>query len=135
MKFSDLNLLSFGNTIQLTGAIYSGEGKSFLCFFPGDKNDLPQEILELTTEEWNEMIKQTDLLEAEVLARASDGRLAKIVLRKSARQISQGVSWNVFRRDGYKCRYCGKDKVPLTVDHLILWEEHRREPGQCLSQM
>jgi len=29
----------------------------------------------------------------------------------------------VFRRDGYKCCYCGRDDVPLTVDHLVLWED------------
>ncbi|GAG09150.1 unnamed protein product, partial [marine sediment metagenome] len=23
----------------------------------------------------------------------------------------------------YKCRYCGRDDVPLTVDHLVLWED------------
>jgi 5-methylcytosine-specific restriction endonuclease McrA len=58
-----------------------------------------------------------------VLSQASDGKLAKIVIRKSTRQIEQGVSWAVFRRDKYKCRYCGKDDVPLTVDHLVLWED------------
>jgi hypothetical protein len=123
MKFSDLNLLSFGHTIQITGAIFSGEGKSYLCFFPADENDLPLEVLELNTDEWNQLIRQTDLLETEVLSKASDGTLAKVILRKSARQVSQAVSWNVYRRDGYRCRYCGKDDVPLTVDHLVVWEE------------
>lgn len=33
------------------------------------------------------------------------------------------VSWKVFKRDGYACRYCGNDDVPLTIDHLVLWEE------------
>jgi len=31
--------------------------------------------------------------------------------------------WEVFRRDNYTCRYCGNDKVPMTVDHVVLWEE------------
>ena len=30
--------------------------------------------------------------------------------------------WKVFERDDYQCRYCGKTGVPLTGDHLILWE-------------
>ncbi len=28
----------------------------------------------------------------------------------------------MFKRDGYACRYCGRDDVPLTVDHLVCWE-------------
>lgn len=35
MDFEHLNLRSVGNTIQIAGAIYAGEGKIFLCFFPG----------------------------------------------------------------------------------------------------
>ena len=50
-------------------------------------------------------------------------KLYKAVIRKCQRNIEQGVSWNVFRRDGYACRYCGNKEVPLTVDHLVLWEE------------
>ena len=29
----------------------------------------------------------------------------------------------MYRRDHYRCRYCGANDVPLTVDHLVLWEE------------
>jgi len=43
-------------------------------------------------------------------------------MRKSARQVEEGSRWKVFQRDGYRCRYCGKTGVPLTVDHLICWE-------------
>lgn len=116
-----------------------------LALFPDDRGDLMNEdtnlvvkpyyrdaltgsdedvhVLDMDHEDWKVFLRQTDLLEAKVLAEASDGTLAKIVLRKSARQISQQVSWNVFKRDGYKCRYCGRDDVPLTVDHLVLWED------------
>ena len=31
--------------------------------------------------------------------------------------------WEVFRRDNYTCRYCGNKQVPMTVDHVVLWEE------------
>lgn len=142
MKLTDLNIHDIGNTIQLEGAIFVGNGKVFLCMFPGshgniedvEGNDctefvtaqgeeLTAEALNMTDEEWNTFFRQTDLLETEVLSRSSDGKLAKIVLRKSQRNIAQEVSWRVYKRDGYKCRYCGKDDVPLTVDHLVLWEE------------
>jgi len=124
-KFSDLNILDIGNTIQLTGAIWEGNGKCYLVFLPGDHNpDTTIEPLELTTDEWTQFVQQSDVLETEVLAKASDGTLAKIILRKSGRQIAQEVSWKVYHRDGYKCRYCGAGPgIPLTVDHLVLWEE------------
>ena len=124
VKLSELNLLSFGHTIQMAGAIFQGEGQTFLAFFPedADNQDHVLERLDLSLDDWNAIIRQTDLLETEILARATDGTLTKVVIRKSQRQIEQGVSWKVFKRDGYSCRYCGKDDIPLTVDHLVCWE-------------
>jgi 5-methylcytosine-specific restriction endonuclease McrA len=26
---------------------------------------------------------------------------------------------NILRRDGYKCTYCGRSDIPLTVDHVV----------------
>ncbi|MCE1187753.1 MAG: HNH endonuclease [Ignavibacteria bacterium] len=26
---------------------------------------------------------------------------------------------NIFRRDGFKCAYCGRSDLPLTVDHIV----------------
>lgn len=62
-------------------------------------------------------------METEILTQAEDGKLVKAIVRKSTRQIEQGVSWAVYRRDNFRCRYCAADKVPMTVDHLVLWEE------------
>ena len=122
-KLSELNLLSFGNTIQLSGAVFQGEGKTLFALFPGEQDSRNVlDCLQMTLEDWQSVLRQTDLMETEVLAQASDGTLAKVILRKSQRQIEQGVSWRVFKRDGYACRYCGKDDVPLTVDHLVCWE-------------
>ncbi|WP_212636678.1 HNH endonuclease, partial [Salmonella enterica] len=45
-----------------------------------------------------------------------------IILRKNQRILDQKIAWEVYRRDKYKCRYCGIDNVPLTVDHIITWE-------------
>jgi hypothetical protein len=123
MKLADLDLLQFGNTIQMAGAIYQGADRSYVLMFPEDQNNLPIEVLELTREEWDQVLRQTDLLEVEVLTNASDGTLAKAIVRKSTRQIEQAVSWKVYQRDHYSCRYCGITGVPLTVDHLVLWEQ------------
>lgn len=145
MELKEIDIHSIGSTVNLAGAVFAGEGKLLLCMFPEDRGELhgdtpsgyPEllsgpngtgttlelQVLDMDHEDWKIFLRQTDILEAKVLAEASDGKLAKIILRKSARQISQQVSWNVFRRDGYRCRYCGRDDVPLTVDHLVLWEE------------
>jgi hypothetical protein len=81
------------------------------------------EILHLTAADWQDFLRQSDLLETEVLAQAKDGPVTKAIIRKSQRTISQNTSWQVFRRDGFRCRYCGSENKPLTVDHLVLWEE------------
>lgn len=79
--------------------------------------------LNMDSDEWAHFLRQTDLMEIEILAKDKSGGLVKAVARKSNRQIDQNVSWRVFKRDVYACRYCGKDDVPLTVDHLVRWEE------------
>ncbi len=86
-------------------------------------------------EDWRRFIRQTDLLETEVLSKTEHGKLAKTILRKSQRVIENRVSWEVYKRDGYRCRYCGRDGVPLTVDHLICWEQGgpSNNPGNLAS--
>lgn len=124
-KLEDLDLLQLGHTIQLSGAIYAGEKDLFLCMLPSDPWEGRElHMLDLSQEDWKKVIKQTDILETEILEKAEDGKLVKALIRKSTRQVEQGVSWTVYARDHYHCRYCGiGDGVPLTVDHLVLWEE------------
>lgn len=123
MKLKDLDILKVGNTIGLVGAIYSGEGKTLLCYFPGEKEGHPIDELDMDQADWMTFLRQTDVMEVEMLTKAVDGTITKAIVRKSQRNIEQNVSWNVFRRDNYTCRYCGKNDVPLTVDHLVLWED------------
>lgn len=139
MKPQDVGLLKFGNTIQLIGAVWAGEGHAYLCLFPeehgelssghgrptlssNDGRELPLRVLNMDSQEWEAFLRQTDLMETEVLARAKDGTLTKAIVRKSARQIDQTVSWKVFERDDFRCRYCGR-RGPMTVDHLVRYEE------------
>lgn len=140
-KLSDLNLLDVGHTIQMAGAVYIGNGKVYLAMFPEeagtivdseghevtgflaeDGSKLTAETLNMSQEEWTTFLRQADILETEVDARAADGTIAKAILRKGQRQNDQGVSWRVYKRDCYKCRYCGNDDTALTVDHLVCWE-------------
>lgn len=125
MKFSDLDIKAIGHKITLIGGIWAGADGGYLCYFPefGKPEGVTLHGLDMSYEDWKKLLRQSDLMETEVLAKAEDGKLYKAIARKCQRNIEQGVSWNVFRRDGYRCRYCGNDKVPLTVDHVVLWEE------------
>lgn len=119
-----LNIMDMGHCIQMAGAIYADDEVIYLCMFPDEPmEDRQVRVLELNQENWKAVIRQTDLLETEVLQKAADGKLIKAIVRKSTRQIEQGISWAVFRRDGFRCRYCGNGNVPLTVDHAITWED------------
>lgn len=119
----DVGLFNVGHSLQLVGALYADADKTYLVPFP-ERAEIPSEVdtLAMDLDEWNTFLRQTDLLETEVLAKAKDGGLTKAIMRKSQRQISQVVSWEVFRRDNYACRYCANAATPLTVDHLVLWE-------------
>ena len=129
MKFKDIKLTDIGNTIQMVGAVYAGNEGVFYMPFPFTVDDVKGDLwrtvqtVEMTTEDWKVMLRQTDLVETEVLAKTPDGELYKALVRKSQRQIDSQVSWNVFRRDNFMCRYCGAEHLPLTVDHLVRWED------------
>lgn len=121
MDFKDFDVLKIGNSLEIKGVIYGNAEEDIIVMLPSHGLSDMVEILEPTLEEWNSIIRQSDLLETEVVSGDLGGK--KIILRKSTRQIDLNVSWAVFRRDGYKCQYCGNDHIPLTVDHIVLWEE------------
>lgn len=124
MEFKDFDLKSVGQEVLLVGGVWGGKDQLYICLFPEfveENGDFC--VVKMTPDDWKALIRQSDLVETEVLAKAEDGKLIKTITRKCQRNIDQGISWNVYRRDGYRCRYCGKDTVPLTVDHLVLWEE------------
>jgi 5-methylcytosine-specific restriction endonuclease McrA len=123
MKLNDLNILDIGNTIYLTGAIYSDAENDYICMLPTEHSRTTLNELYMDLEDWKKFLRQTDLMETEVLQQDKHGKLSKAILRKSTRQIDQRISWRVFRRDNFTCRYCGDDKSPMTVDHLVLWED------------
>ncbi len=122
LKFSDLDLLKIGNTIAMSGAIWQGEEKTFITLFPDQELDEEVFILKMSLGDWEKLVRQSDLLEVQILQNGPNG-VTKAIYRKSQRLIDNRIQWTVFKRDNYSCRYCGKDGVPLTVDHLILWEE------------
>lgn len=130
-RFSDFNLLDFGNTVQIVGFVLQGNGITTAVPFPDEK--IPEselvssgrvgggvsafvcDVMEMSTEDWTKFLYQTDVLDVELQWPK------KAIIRKNQRQIDQNVAWEVFERDGYRCSYCGK-KAPLSVDHVDLWE-------------
>jgi len=123
LSFQHLTLHNIGNSIQLIGAIYQGDGQTFLMPFPGENVEKHEKsALLLTLENWKDFLRQTDIVEREILEHGPQG-ITKAIIRKTQRKIEGNVMWAVYRRDKYSCRYCGKTGVPLSVDHLILWED------------
>jgi len=126
IEFSEFEVPDVGFEVTMVGGMWGGKGKLFLCLFPESNyaaDDVEVHVMKMSVDEWKTLIKQADSGETEALAKAEDGKVYKTVARKCERTIDSKVSWNVFRRDQYSCRYCGRDDAPLTVDHLILWEE------------
>ena len=127
MALTDIPLKELGLSIQMVGALYANRNQAWMVMFPGegrgdDTIEDPSMVL-LDREEWEQFLRQTDLVEVECLVRDPETKaIGKAMLRKCERQISQQTSWAVFRRDGFKCRYCGVEDQPLTVDHLVTWE-------------
>jgi len=142
MALTDIDIKEVGRSIQLAGAIYVDSEDVYLVTLPdaltwdqgvalsniesragGSGLSVDVTSVKLTAEEWETFLRQTDLVEVEALVKdPATGKTGKAIVRKSNRQVSQHFSWVVFRRDEFRCRYCGADEVPLTVDHLITWE-------------
>lgn len=119
MKFSDLNLKRFGHEVQLASAGYADGDKLINLNFPDEPK---REIIDvfLSDSDWAALLAQVDSMPVEV--REARNSLDKIVMRKCERHVDAETNWRVFRRDNFKCRYCGTDKVSMTVDHAICWE-------------
>jgi len=125
IKLDDINLLDVGNNIGITGSIWTdNNGVSYIALFPGfTLDDLGElQTLEMSLDDWTKFIRQADLVETEIL-KNDNGNLKKVIVRKTARLIDTRMQWRVFQRDNYTCRYTGETGIPLSVDHIDLWED------------
>lgn len=115
IPFSKINLLDWGNKIIIKGLVMENQNDdNLIVLLPLEKSKGKTYLIEPSSQQWYDLQDQLDKCNIE----GDKGAL----LRKGQRQIDQKISWNVYRRDKYKCRYCGIDNVPLTVDHIITWE-------------
>lgn len=111
------NIEDYGNKLTIVGFVVGNGEETEHIFFP-DQDDilsLPSGAVFPTEEELQKIFYQLDTLQIT--------NSQKVVLRKSQRNIDQNISFQVFRRDGFRCVYCGEEHKALTVDHLVLWEE------------
>jgi hypothetical protein len=129
MKLSDLNIYDIGGSIGIS-AIVLGDSRGHFYYVPFPDQETPvgpknmMDVLEdMDLPNWLKLTKQLDEQEVEILQKDETGKLLKGIVRKTERQIEQRVSWAVYERDHYKCCYCGHGGIPLTVDHLIPWEQ------------
>lgn len=125
IDLSDINIYDIGNKYQLTGTVWSSAGDAFITLFPDRLEDFSNaSILPMSLEDWEKFLQQTDLLETQIFTEdPNNGKIIKAIWRKSQRNIDAHMQWAVFKRDEYKCRYCGRDGLPLSVDHVDLWEQ------------
>lgn len=120
----DINILQIGNEFQISGLLFSGQGQSFALSLPHKHDDINEPISQLKLDQQGllDFLRQMDLLEVEMFQNDGSGFVKQIV-RKTQRQIDNIMQWQVFDRDNYTCRYCGRKGIPMSVDHIILWEE------------
>jgi len=122
MKVAGIELLKFGHEYQISGVVFNSGDHNKVIILPGEyTGGISEDLDTISLEDWQKLIQQTDLLEVEVGGPLD--KVKKALARKTQRQIEQAVSWAVYKRDDYKCRYCANDSIPLTVDHLVLWEQ------------
>lgn len=121
-----VDLLRFGHGIRFVGVIFQDakSNQDMQFFFPCENSVeiRPSTSATLTLAEWLLLLEQVDTLRVEVDTETPEGAVRKAIVRKSQRQVDSAVSWLVYHRDCFRCRYCGRGLCPLTVDHLVRWE-------------
>lgn len=122
--FDEIPLLSFGNEYTFAGIVMQSSDESKRALVLGlpnetlDRRNTLLSIRNLTQQDFETLMFQLDRCDMEGV----DSEGEKIILRKSNRVVDNNNVWAAFRRDKYKCRYCGIDNVPLTIDHVVTWE-------------
>jgi len=122
VDLSYIKVSELGTSIKIVGMLLERDNDTFMALLPEQDIQNNLTTMELSHKDWKAIIKQLDFKEVEVFAN-DNGKIKKTIVRKCTRQIENSISWNVYRRDNYTCRYCGRSDVPLTVDHLVLWEK------------
>jgi hypothetical protein len=122
LQFKDFDIMDVGNIMEISGVVYGAGESVVIIMLPWEPEIDEREtyVMYPDVPQWEQILRQSDLKEISLIGKDKN---KKVILRKSTRQIEQHIMWKVFRRDNFTCRYCGADEVPMTVDHVVLWEE------------
>lgn len=129
-----IEIKEIGLNIQMAGFILSDRNTIYHIAFPNEanfENDKSVVVINPSEEAYEKIVRQMDLQELELIDSNTN---KKVVVRKSQRNLDQGIIWKVFARDKFTCRYCGIQGVPMTYDHIKLWEDQgdiTEENGVC----
>jgi hypothetical protein len=122
VTLNDLNFFDIGGTIQLIGGVWQGNGKTYLALVKGEEIGGTDVVaLAMDLPDWERFLRQTDLLETEILQNDGNG-IKKAIVRKTQRQVDGLIQWRRWKADNFHCRYCYRDDVQLTIDHVVTWE-------------
>ena len=110
-----------GSQVKIVGMVVSGGLMAGVLLLPGHSEDryIGLRFIAPTPDEWIAILQHTDM--PEIFELDATGAV-KAVHRKTMRQVGAAIQWGVWRRDGFRCMYCGRDggvRRPLSVDHFI----------------
>jgi len=118
-----------GSQLAIKAVVYSGNGIDIAVPLPGEELDGEWQdaapirawaVKEANAEDWIGILQATDDPHAFELDASG---AVKAVHRKTQRALGTVVQWQVYRRDGFKCLYCGREGgdtgTTLTVDHFV----------------
>ena len=132
---SEVDFHDLGTVLTLSGLLFQGGDQTVKVLFPDA--DSEDGFIPLTRDEFKAFVRQLDHQEMEIYR---NDRNLKAFVRKTQRQLDPLIVWQVFARDNYTCRYCGRNNsntsggLQLTYDHIKLWEdggETSLENGVC----
>lgn len=135
MNFDDF-IKEVGINAGISGIVFDGKTGAVTVMLPGvnSLDPLGHPVFETDVEMFKKMVRQMDTQETTLY---SGDKNKKTIVRKTQRQLDNKISWKVFARDEYTCRYCGREGsegVPMSYDHVKLWEEggeNTMENGVC----
>ena len=110
-----------GSLVRVEGIVIGGAGMHSVLYLPGSLSN-PDTLIELTLEEWSDLIQRFD--DPEILVgpvpNGQNATVPKIFHRKLRYAISGAVQQKVWAADGFKCAYCGAKMgdVLMTIDHF-----------------
>lgn len=137
-RLDDINIRDIGNSIQITGLIFSSNDLHYITFLPGEDMkrmmEVPATFLDLNLQDWSAVLHQSDVLEIEMQTET------KAIVRKSQRQIETAISWDVFARDHYggasvaenllsSCKQCNRKRGSMPYEDWMRSAEYNNVNG------